>query len=161
MNPRSVTRCKTLAASCAMSSDGQFCKGLTGSFSRDLPQVFATSKCCDCTSEQLNLPSPGLEELINVTRAQWHVMDSMQDYARSPKSAGDGRPQPWYSLEFVRPNVPLNLTETGETLHSTLNLLPQVSHFTLLETSGLQRAACVSLHFRRRWVQREPADGDD
>ena len=74
-------------------------------------------------------------------------MVSTQHDAWSPKPTDDGRLQPWYSLEFVCPHVLLTLTETGETLHNALNLLPQVSYFTLLETSGLQNAAYASLHY--------------
>ena len=47
MHPRSATRCKTLAASCGLSSDEQICRAWAGSFSRVPPHVFATSKCCD------------------------------------------------------------------------------------------------------------------
>ena len=89
-----------------------------------------------------------------------HVLSGMSWFQCDVESkpTADGRLQPWYSLEFVRPNVRLSLTETGETLHSALNLLPQVSHVTLLETSGLQNVGYASL---RRWVQRERADGGD
>ena len=54
---------------------------------------------------------------------------------------------PWCHIEFVRPNVPLVSTETGENLDFALHKVPQVSYFSELEIHGLKNADLKALHF--------------
>jgi hypothetical protein len=145
VNPKTVVKVRNLVAASHLHGDEMFLRALGQQFKLKPPVAFTSSMSSDCASEVLNLPMLGMEGAPSaITRSSWHVLVSTNRFAWTGASEDVHK---WNRADFIRPNVALTGSETGEVLHDGMYLVGAIKPFADLELIGMTTARFPMMHF--------------
>ena len=141
---RTVGRYQELTAGCLQKSDEMFLTLMRDSFRTSPPVSFVGSLSADCTKEALQLPILGLDglNLHSLGRSSWNVLVSMVTFCWRYRASPGAR-----FVDFVRPNVPLISTESGQCFWKGCYDVGQVRAWAQTELMAVRLAVYAMLHF--------------